>query len=545
MDQSKNIFVDCSLESVKESYDKFDLKSSFNYQEDFQSCKIMDIPTKLCMLRKNHSPDRSFCFPQLCTDEKIRDFIGKTYENTNGSVYDIECKNIYDPETYFILVGSFIFLLTLITLLSTLINANQSKFINLLPSKMHGLVNMSSIFSISENIKTLFNMKSSSTSIDCLNGLKALSLIPIVFLHSMQNAWPIPDPRFYNTLLYVTGILPTDTFFLVSGILCAKFYMTRRNIFSKFFRTLFERYLRLTPSGVVTFAVFIAIKLFLSPFGYPNLFHPIFDDCKKNWWVMLIYLQNYYESEHACFGTYWFATVLFQLYFITPFILFILNKLKSQFGKILMLLMLITTFVPGFMTGMTNNSFYSFLYIEALSRSYPYLVGLFYYRITSGSGKLASNTQTKLAWIATTLTLIVPLIPFFSESMTIEISNIFYIPIRIFWPFALCWIVHVCHNGFGRIVNNILSANILVPVSNLSLGIYLVNVLVSHLLSFLTPFIPPVESKLVNSIRFFIANFIISTFLATLLYLFVEVPFTRISKSSCKKTNANQTVKTV
>lgn len=47
--------------------------------------------------------------------------------------------------------------------------------------------------------------------------------------------------------------------------------------------------------------------------------------------------------------------------------------------------------------------------------------------------------------------------------------------IRIFLPFMLCWIIHVCHNDNFGIANKVLASRIFVPISGLSLGIFLLN----------------------------------------------------------------------
>ena len=48
------------------------------------------------------------------------------------------------------------------------------------------------------------------------------------------------------------------------------------------------------------------------------------------------------------------------------------------------------------------------------------------------------------------------------------------------WPLAICWIIHACHIGCAGIINDILSFKYFIPISNLSLGIYLLNDHVGH-----------------------------------------------------------------
>lgn len=212
-------------------------------------CKNIESATKYCVVTENWRPVRSYCFLQSCDGEEIHYFLGNIYRGDNVTDYKIQCRNVLDPTVPFVLIGyedtikyetsqiiqffflrTFLTLIAMITFISTIIHRNPPKFLKSLPSKLQEYFQFLSIFSLIENFKTLFNTKSSSSSIDCLNGLKSFSLIPIVFLHTLQTAWPNPGSKFYALMLNATGVLPTDTFFVVSGILCAKFYISRGSL---------------------------------------------------------------------------------------------------------------------------------------------------------------------------------------------------------------------------------------------------------------------------------------------------------------------------
>ena len=53
--------------------------------------------------------------------------------------------------------------------------------------------------------------------------------------------------------------------------------------------------MRLTPSGIVVMAVFIAIKFHLMP-THPNYFtDPDIENCKAYWWTSVLHIQNYWN----------------------------------------------------------------------------------------------------------------------------------------------------------------------------------------------------------------------------------------------------------
>ena len=96
-------FLKCSVDSFKNNFgtilklynffknimkisflDFYDQNEPFSYKDDYYSCKIIENPTKLCILYKNQEPMRSFCFPQSCEDENIQSF-SKIIHQTDDS----------------------------------------------------------------------------------------------------------------------------------------------------------------------------------------------------------------------------------------------------------------------------------------------------------------------------------------------------------------------------------------------------------------------------------------------------------------------------
>lgn len=51
-------------------------------------------------------------------------------------------------------------------------------------------------------------------------------------------------------------------------------------------------------------------------------------------------------------------------------------------------------------------------------------------------------------------------------------------------PITLCWLIHACHHEWGGLVNTILSHKFFYPLSNISIGVVLVNDHVSHYIIF-------------------------------------------------------------
>lgn len=88
-----------------------------------------------------------------------------------------------------------------------------------------------SIFSIYTNGKSLINLKQPDNAITCINGLKALSMPLIVLFHTFQvtvfetgeEGAQYGDMKF--RMLLTAAVLPTETFFVLSGFLSVKSFL--------------------------------------------------------------------------------------------------------------------------------------------------------------------------------------------------------------------------------------------------------------------------------------------------------------------------------
>lgn len=89
-----------------------------------------------------------------------------------------------------------------------------------------------SIFSLYTNGKSLINLKQPESAITSINGLKALSMPLIVLFHAIQitmvNNGALKSEEnqiIKHRIFLVLGILPTETFFVISGFLSVKSFI--------------------------------------------------------------------------------------------------------------------------------------------------------------------------------------------------------------------------------------------------------------------------------------------------------------------------------
>lgn len=155
-----------------------------------------------------------------------------------------------------------------------------------------------SIFSLRVNILRLLKKPAEASSeISCLNGIKAISLILIIYFHSSTYRLIFPYRRGdelqkWTQSIFVNGSLPifVENFLIISGFLAVK----KNNKFSCFSRLL-SRYLRLTPTFAFVLLVHTSIQQFLAnkaPYAF-NI-----ESCEDNWWFAVTHTQNIFNYQN-------------------------------------------------------------------------------------------------------------------------------------------------------------------------------------------------------------------------------------------------------
>ena len=147
-----------------------------------------------------------------------------------------------------------------------------------------------------------------SSVIGCLNGIRCLSMVWIILAHRFANILSGPTINLiyisqwikqYPNMLIISGTMSVDTFFLLSGFLVTHSILKdldRQQFMNVPYKYL-HRYLRLTPS----LAMLIVYHVTLFKYSGSGPFWKVGVDviektCKSNWWINLLYIQNYYRE---------------------------------------------------------------------------------------------------------------------------------------------------------------------------------------------------------------------------------------------------------
>ncbi|KAF7493708.1 Nose resistant to fluoxetine protein 6 [Sarcoptes scabiei] len=438
---------------------------------------------------------------------------------------------------------------------------------------------------------TSFSSSSSSKdSIEIFHGLKFISMIWIIMNHSISfsSQWinfnnPMDIKQItYNVFshLLVNGTFSVDCFFFIGGYLFMhnlrryieeskridrdnssslselgtttkfdKIQSSKTNL--SLFVLYLNRYLRMTPTMIfiIGFGA-ITLRYFGSGPEWTNS-TVMFDLwCRKNWWINLLYLHNFLDTDNMCLSHSWYSAVDFQFYLIAS-ILIILLRRRAAIGIGLSLFLILGSIcITWIMTIVNNypavpyfndiipldviNSYYQNIYIKPYCRIGPYLIGLLlaYAIIINQNSRKLTKSQLILGWsftIVSTLGVITAMLPANNGDIpSVQLAAIYSSTSRIIWSLGLAWITFVSSKNQGGFVQRFFSLKCWIPFSRLTYCAYLVHPIIIAL--FYGSRQQTFDYSFYLILYFTISNICITYLASIILALFIEYPISAIGK---------------
>ncbi|CAI4221996.1 unnamed protein product [Auanema sp. JU1783] len=197
-------------------------------------------------------------------------------------------------------------------------------------------------YSVYENGKTILDTSPKKGEIECLHGLRVLSMCWIILGHTYyyigrslttDNLVPtlINFPKLYYTQLIVQAPLAVDSFFFLSGLLSS--YLFFKRVFIRYslktaksvlpwLAYFIKRYTRLTPVYAVIMLFDVTLFTYVSsgPFWRPieRL------GCAVSGWTNFVYLNNFLlQDQECCMGWTWYLAndMQFQIFLLPTLVI--------------------------------------------------------------------------------------------------------------------------------------------------------------------------------------------------------------------------------
>ncbi|XP_062124806.1 nose resistant to fluoxetine protein 6-like isoform X1 [Drosophila sulfurigaster albostrigata] len=501
----------------------------------------------------------AICFPSSCSSDLMDTFFKQLFNRllnvtvTKQIVNDDYCKTAekeaFDGLTIFTIV--LLSVLAAAMLLATLCDY----FLFEDQSRLPGVIKA---FSARSNSRALFRIvqpKSNPNVIDCLHGLRCMSLIWVIFSHQYILAVMAPNLNAVKMFPWIAspfasfilhGFFSVDTFLVISGLLLAMIALRlmektkgRLNIPMMYL----HRYLRLTPVVAVAIIVHMTLIPILSdgPATDKAQFDN-YDNCKSTWYLTLLYVQNY-ATPNMCVNHTWYLAADMQLYILSPIFLIALYKWgkKAAGGIFVLMLLLSGCLFATMMTGKypvnldkgnINGESQRKLYLATHVHAAPWLIGFllgYFLHLNRNKSFQLNRISIWLGWIVSLAMLFASLFALYpaaqwsAEPLTMGEQAAYYTLSRIAWPLGICWVVFACMKGYGGLANSFLSSPLWQPLSKLSYTAYMFHTVMQQINA------RQVRTNTVFSdydiMLYFWQAFGFTLLMSYVIYIIVEAPF--------------------
>ncbi|XP_046608890.1 nose resistant to fluoxetine protein 6-like [Neodiprion virginianus] len=507
----------------------------------------------------------SICVPSSCNETHVEQIVNSIIANT-PAISDLElevskasCAQVGSDDfsageictlTFFVAVVVFMTACTICDF------ARTRK-----PTEASTLINTLAKFSLYTNALAILSTKVKPDTLQAIEGIRVLSTCWIILGHSfialsirpVVNAFEIYKWLISWASLYIEAApLVVETFFLVSGFFTAYSYLKamksgRRISWPMFY---LHRYLRVTPSiaAVVLSVTFLAHRTGSGP-QWTALTTIGVENCRENWWINFLYLQNLVDPENSCLPHTWYLAVDMQLFWISPIVIYPLYHWPKYGIGILGFFLLVSIVTPAAVlaiNGYTNRLFtvrvdlgqivlidlFKF-YMATYNRATAYFLGIFLGYDVATKKRQLTKVNVLINWTVTAV-----LVLFCACGVHFNYHNdfaynrllevILALTLRPCWSIAIAWIIYACTHGYGGFVNRFLSWPFFRPVSRLSFSIYLMHIL----LQFMRSGVARTPIAFSNSLLIYesFIDLALSIVVAFMLTLFVEYPMILLAK---------------
>ncbi|KAG5684554.1 hypothetical protein PVAND_013779 [Polypedilum vanderplanki] len=500
-----------------------------------------------------------FCLPASCSPLAIIEFLNLNFLSKNDlAASKAQCRTndipSLEPLDYFAIV--FFSFITLLVIMSTTYEIKMKH-----NDRIEEANRLLTSFSIYTNGAKLFDVTKikSASSLNCLHGLRAMSILWIILGHRYYKQFPWGNPNqledFDQTLLssiLKAHLLAVDTFFVMGALLLT--WSTLRDCEKEnmnILRMIWRRYLRYTPVYAAMILIVICFeKYFVTG---PYVFTSLRDNCVTNWWMALLHIQNYLPGADMCLDYGWYLNADFQLFLISPFIILLIHK----FGKKLLALPAALCFISIIYTitisvifdmryrtldaGQGLENFLRWYYYQTPPRSGPWFIGIILgYFLYKNRGKTIkiSSWLNAFMWIISLSAMITVILLQHGFSISYNSSTAAHSLIialqRNVWAVGICWIVFACQNiKTGGFIRWFLSLSQWQPISRMGLSMYITG-LVYQFFMMMNQRVP-LFANAWHVIPILWSDIVAITIISIFFYLIFEIPPMKIEDYFYKK----------
>ncbi|XP_054919893.2 O-acyltransferase like protein-like isoform X1 [Dermacentor andersoni] len=540
------------------------------------------------------------CVPSTCSKEDVFKMLNPAVANLKLGVSVAECETkgiVTLTEEQLVAICMFGLLGTVLllgTLLEIVLNIIQRpSFCESFRRKADKSV--LATFGVFRNLKQLLTTEDVPSAMQCLHGIRVMTMFwvvlsqtylnvefqavrrrpqishtrrGVIFLPSHRQWSPscghvllseVLDKAEKDLLVYsivLILLLHADILALRSGLLLAMNVirnLDKKNAKKQTIGMFLYRYLRLTPGCLVLLCFFTLVPLLGSGPIWKEKILPEVAACRRNWWAVLLNVNNFVHSERMCLPSLWYVSADWQLHCALFLIVFLLMRRPAFggmaafaaviiFGVIIGVQTTLSGYPPTMLPLYAERSRVMAMVQDVVMRPYthagPFTVGLctafliFKYPTT----RITKVVQATL-WLSSSLCMALSLFATWKWNRNVEASDLetlLYSSLhRTSWALGLGWTVYACLTDRCALVNKVLSWKAWLPLSRLTYGVYLAHPVVLDFQMW------TIRERIFGShmsmLYLFSGNLAVSMGVAVVFYLAFEAPFRKLCKDFIEK----------
>ncbi|KAG5341008.1 NRF6 protein, partial [Acromyrmex heyeri] len=388
-------------------------------------------------------------------------------------------------------------------------------------------------FSIYTSTKMIFNTKFGTEEITVVHGIRFLTMVWIITVHSIYYLLEYFDNKIQAMRLLDS--LPiqviSNTYFFLSGFLLAYTYLKNKidkeqinpinykEKINEFFVRIMKRYIRYIYANInkddycnnyYYYTNYYCNKLFKNK-RYPKSIHNTSICLSWNW-----YLSNDMQFYVIGLALLILSTVYFYVAVVILSTILIASVILSGY------ISYIYEYVP---TLDEQYRLVDVLYFPPWIRIGPYIIGMITgYIIRRFNKKIVLKKNIViLCWTLGAACNIMVLFGLYEQQISVLSAAIYVALSRTVWAIGIAWIVIMCYTEHGDIVKKLLSCKIWIPLSRLTYCAYLSNPFIMYSIHLHSE--TSIHFELLSITAMIIGCFVISYFCAYALYLMAESPY--------------------
>ncbi|KAM7304827.1 nose resistant to fluoxetine protein 6 [Ixodes scapularis] len=311
---------------------------------------------------------------------------------------------------------------------------------------------------------------------------------------------------------------------------------------------LVRRYIRITAPVMFVVAIWLLFPLFATGPLYSEYKDVLFGQCEKNWWRVLLHINNWIPFFDMCLAHLWYVSVDWQIYSVLWIIPMIMLRRKKLGFALLFLVTLATSTLVAVQTKMNHygpTAIYTDsninktveagndVYFKPFAHAGAFCVGIAtgYAVLAFGAIKINWLMQAAMWILSTVIAVVVIFGPYrwYTGAPYDSADAILYAAThRTAWALSLGWMTYACATGRGGLINRFLSWKAFIPLSRLSFAAFLMQTLVILSRTILTR--ERVHYSHTSMIQDYMFAFMMSYICAFLLFLAFEAPVGNLEK---------------